>query len=153
MNTGPTSLTLVRTLRAPPARVFAAWTDAHFLAQWFGPHRTHVEAASCDPRPGGRLRIVIVEDADVRAGAGTRHEANGIFRIVEPPARLVFDWFWGAAPDRVSRVSVTFRAVAGGTELTLIHDRFADADTAARHRRGWTESLERLATTLESKGG
>lgn len=153
MSAPPTRLSLVRHLRAPPGRVFAAWTDPLFLAQWFGPHRTHVEAASCDPRPGGRLRVVIVEDADVRGGAGTRHEANGVFLVVEPPARLVFDWFWGAAPDRVSRVSVAFRAVEGGTKLSLVHDRFADAETALRHTRGWTESLDRLVATLAPLGG
>ena len=52
---------------------------------------------------------------------------------------------WASAPERESRVSVSFRAVPEGTELTLVHDRFADAGTATRHRRGRTESLERLS--------
>jgi uncharacterized protein YndB with AHSA1/START domain len=140
------SLTLVRRFAAPPEAVFAAWTDATMLARWFGPHRTHVADARVDARVGGEFRIVIVEDADVRAGAGHRHAACGRFRVIDPPHRLVFDWWWGAAPDRVSLVEVSLRKLPGGTELTLLHGSFADAATATRHVRGWTESLERLGT-------
>jgi uncharacterized protein YndB with AHSA1/START domain len=140
---GP-SLRLTRLLRAPPARVFAAWTDPALLAQWFGPHQTHVEAAEVGLHVGGGFRVVIVEDADVRAGQGSRHAACGTFREITPPSRLVLDWWWEAAPERVSRVTVTLRAVPDGTELTLQHDRFADEATASRHVRGWTESLDRL---------
>jgi len=138
------SITLVRRLKAPPARVFEAWTDPKLLGQWFGPHRTHVDQAEADVRVGGGFRIVIVEDADVRAGRGARHEACGTYRAIEPPCRLVFDWWWASTAERVSLVTVTLRPVPEGTELTLLHERFADEATATRHIRGWTESLERL---------
>jgi uncharacterized protein YndB with AHSA1/START domain len=98
-----------------------------------------VESAEADARPGGRFRVVLVEDN------GARHEVSGTYSEVEPERKLVFSWAWASAPERESRVSVSFRAVPEGTELTLVHDRFADADTATRHRRGWTESLERLS--------
>jgi hypothetical protein len=42
--------------------------------------------------------------------------------------------------------------VPEGTELTLVHDRFADPETATRHRRGWTESLERLSARFAEGG-
>lgn len=144
MNANP-SLTLVRRFDAPPAKVFAAWTEPGLLAQWFGPHGTSVAEAEVEPRVDGGFRVVIVEDTDVRAGAGSRHQANGIYRAIEAPHRLVFDWFWSATPELVSRVTVTLRALDGGTELTLLHERFTDAVSATRHRRGWTESLARLA--------
>jgi uncharacterized protein YndB with AHSA1/START domain len=133
------SLTLVRRYRASPAQVFGAWTDAEALARWWGPHHTRVETAEVDARPGGRFRTVLVE-----IESGARHEVSGRYSEVEPERRLVFSWAWSSAPERVSRVTVTLRPVPEGTELTLVHDRFADAGTATRHRRGWTESLERL---------
>jgi uncharacterized protein YndB with AHSA1/START domain len=145
-------LRLSRVLRAPPARVFAAWTEPSMLAQWFGPHQTHVEHAEVGLHIGGGFRVVIVEDADVRAGKGAQHGACGTWREIAPPERLVFDWWWEAAPERVSRVTVTLRAVSEGTELTLLHDRFADQATATRHVRGWTESLDRLVA-LAQEGG
>ncbi len=138
---GP-SLTLVRQLRAPPARVWAAWTEPALIALWFGPHHTRVEHAEADLRPGGRFRVALREDN------GERHEATGLYAEIVPPERLVFSWNWVSTPERVSRVTLRLSAVAGGTELTLVHDRFADAEAATRHTRGWTESLERLERAL-----
>ena len=40
------SLTLKRRLNAPPAKVFAAWTEPEKLAQWFGPADTVAGSAS-----------------------------------------------------------------------------------------------------------
>ena len=143
-------ITLVRRIKAPPERVFAAWTDPRLLAKWFGPHRTHVAHAQAELRIGGGFRIVIVEDADVRAGRGARHEACGTWRAIEAPHRLVFDWWWAATAERVSQVTVSLRPIPEGTELTLLHERFADEASATRHVRGWTESLERLASLIET---
>lgn len=139
-------LTLVRRLRAPPERVFRAWTDAETLATWFGPHHTRVEAAEVDARPGGRFRVVLREEN------GARHEVAGTYTEVTPGLALAFTWAWHNAPERESRVSVRLRAVPEGTELTLVHDRFADEATATRHTRGWTESLERLEAGFAGAG-
>jgi uncharacterized protein YndB with AHSA1/START domain len=133
------SLTLVRRIRATPASVFEAWTRPEILATWWGPHHTRVVEAEIDAREGGAFRVMLEEDT------GARHEVRGIYAEVEAPKRLVFSWAWTNAPERVSRVTVALRAITEGTEVTLTHDRFADDATATRHRRGWTESLERLA--------
>jgi uncharacterized protein YndB with AHSA1/START domain len=140
------SLTLVKRMKAPPARVWDAWTRPELMAQWFGPHHTRVERAEANLRPGGRFRVALREDS------GERHEVTGQYTEIEPPARLAFSWNWVSTPERVSRVTVVLRAVPEGTEVTLTHDRFADADTAKRHTRGWTESLERLVALLDGGG-
>jgi uncharacterized protein YndB with AHSA1/START domain len=133
------SVTLVRRIKAPPARVFEAWTQPEALARWFGPHHTKVESAEVDARPGGGFTVRMVEDN------GERHQVSGTYTEFDPERLLVFTWAWVSTPERESRVMVTFRPVPEGTEVTLIHDRFADAVTATNHRRGWTESFERLA--------
>ncbi len=138
MNAVTPSLTLVRRMKAPPARVWDAWIRPELMAQWFGPHHTRVEAAEADPRPGGAFRVVLREEG------GERHEVAGEYTELQPESRLVFSWAWVSTPERVSRVTVGFRPVPEGTEVTLMHDRFADEATATRHTRGWTESLERL---------
>jgi uncharacterized protein YndB with AHSA1/START domain len=132
------SLTLVKRIKAPPASVFAAWTQAEMIARWFGPHHTVVEEAHVEARQGGRFLIRLREDN------GERHGVGGTYTVFEPERRLVFTWAWLSTPERESRVTVVLRPVPDGTEVTLTHDRFADAETATRHRRGWTESLERL---------
>jgi uncharacterized protein YndB with AHSA1/START domain len=141
-------LTMVRRFGAAPAAVYAAWTRPELLALWFGPHHTRVESAEADARVGGRFRIALVEDN------GARHEVSGAYAEVEPERKLVFSWLWSdQPPERTSRVTVLLRAVPEGTELTLVHDRFADPDTATRHRRGWTESLERLSARFADGAG
>lgn len=144
MNAIAPSLTLVKRIKAPPARVWAAWTQPDLMMRWFGPHHTRAEEAEADLRPGGRFRVAL------RENTGERHEATGSYMEIEPHARLVFSWNWVSTPERVSRVTVVLRPLPDGTEVTLTHDRFADADTAKRHTRGWTESLERLLTLLEA---
>ena len=138
MNVVVPSLTLVKWMKAPPTRVWEAWTKPDVMMMWFGPHHTKAEEAEADLRLGGRFRVAI------RENTGERHEVQGQYTEIEPVTRLVFDWNWVSTPERVSRVTVVLRPIAEGTEVTLTHDRFADAETATRHRRGWTESLERL---------
>lgn len=140
------ALSMVRRFGASPSQVYAAWTQPDALARWWGPHHTRVESAEVEARVGGRFRVVLVEDN------GARHEVSGTYSEVEPGRKLVFSWAWAGAPERGSRVTVTFRPVPEGTELTLVHDRFADADTSIRHRRGWTESLEKLAANVAPGG-
>jgi uncharacterized protein YndB with AHSA1/START domain len=138
MNVVVPSLTLVKRMKAPPARVWDAWTKPEVMVRWFGPHHTQAEDAQCDLRLGGGFRIT------VRENTGETHGVQGRYTEIDPPTRLVFDWNWISMPERVSRVTVVLRPIEEGTEVTLTHDRFADAETATRHRRGWTESLERL---------
>jgi uncharacterized protein YndB with AHSA1/START domain len=138
VNVAVPSLTLVKRMKAPPALVWEAWTKPEVMMLWFGPHHTRAEKVDADLRLGGSFRITIREDT------GAMHGVQGKYTEIEPPARLVFDWNWISTPERVSRVTVVLRPIPEGTEVTLTHDRFADAETATRHRRGWTESLERL---------
>ncbi|WP_417823582.1 SRPBCC family protein [Thalassospira lucentensis] len=42
------SLTIRRRLAAPPATVFAAWTDGQKLAQWWSPHDCEMMDAHLD---------------------------------------------------------------------------------------------------------
>lgn len=146
MNEAIPSLTMVRRIKAAPAAVFEAWTRPEILARWWGPRHTMVQDAEVDARVGGRFRVTLVEDN------GARHTVSGAYAEVVPAQRLVFSWAWEATAELVSRVTVTFRAVPDGTELTLTHDRFANEGTATRHRRGWTESLERLSAWFGRAG-
>lgn len=132
------ALEIRRTLAASPERVFAAWTDASWLARWMSPvGHARVEA---DPRPGGRLRVVMVGD-------GRDIEHVGEFLEVEPPHRLSFTWSSPYTGDRPSRVIVELAATDGGTDLMLRHERLP-AGAASSHRGGWGSMLDRLAGML-----
>ena len=53
------SLTIKRRLNAPPAKVYAAWTDPQMIARWFGPAGVESVEAETDLRVGGRYHIIM----------------------------------------------------------------------------------------------
>lgn len=132
------SLTLKRRLNATPAEVYQAWTDPNLLTRWFGPENVTTLEAEIDLRIGGSYRIVM------RGDDGERHQVSGIYQEVVENERLAFSWAWVSTPERVSRVSVTFKPDGDGTILTLLHEQFFDADAAHRHEHGWTGSMVKL---------
>lgn len=138
------SLTITRTFPASPASVFAAWTQADLLKQWFCPGGDMtVPVAETDPRAGGSYRIVM-QNAD-----GGTYSPSGRYEEVTPNERLVFTWKW-ADSELVTRVTVTLRELGPNqTELTLHHEGFPESDVRDRHDEGWTGCLNRLKKFLQ----
>lgn len=141
---GKAALELRRRIAAPPARVFAAWTEAARLTQWFGPEGARVLSAETDPRPDGRFRVVFTTPD------GEQHDVSGTYLAFEPPRRLVFTWMWITMPERQSQVTILLEPDGAGTLLTLSHERFADEAARDRHGDGWSTTLDKLAALLET---
>ena len=138
-----TRLEIRRVLRADVAAVYAAWTDPQQVSQWMAPSDDFGPTeASMDVRVGGRYRIVM------RGADGETHRVGGTYEEVVPNRRLVYTWAWESTPERESRVTVEFKAAAGGTELLLVHDRFFDAAARERHGHGWQGCLARFERYL-----
>jgi len=132
------SLTLTRRLKAPPARVFRAWTDPEQLGRWWGPPGATTVLAEIDLRVGGRFRKVM------RSQDGEEHDVRGVYREVVPDRKLVFTWAWRSTPERESLVTLELAPDADGTLLTLRHEQFFDEAARDNHRRGWTAALDKL---------
>jgi uncharacterized protein YndB with AHSA1/START domain len=134
------SLTLKRRLHAPPAKVWAAWTDPEKIARWFGPAHTKDGSvrAELDVRVGGGFR------ASFNTDDGEYHQVGGVYREVVTNEKLVFSWAWHSTPERESLVTVTLKPDGAGTLLTLQHEQFFDQAAADGHKNGWTGSLDRL---------
>jgi uncharacterized protein YndB with AHSA1/START domain len=132
------SLTLKRRFKAPPAKVFAAWTDPEKVKHWMGPGRVFVEHAESDSRVGGRYRW------QMKSPEGGEHDVSGIFREFVANEKLVFTWAWKTTPERESLVTVLFQPDGDGTLLTLTHEQFADEETRDGHKNGWTGALDKL---------
>ena len=146
MNTRTSSLTLVRRIKAPPARVYDAWTRPDQMARWWGPDAGPVLIAEADVRQGGRFRVVF-EMLD-----GERRDCSGVYREVEPDQRPVFTWQWAEAPDRRSLVTVEMSAVPEGTELVLTHADLQGEAARESHLAGWRGSMDKLEAFLASAG-
>jgi uncharacterized protein YndB with AHSA1/START domain len=136
------SLTIVRRIKAPPARVYDAFTRPEIIAKWWGPDAGPVLQVEVDVRVGGRFRIIF-QTLD-----GERHESIGTYRVVEPGRRLVWDTAWVAFPERESLVTLDFVAIPEGTELTVHHAQLHDEEVRDAHAAGWAGMLDKLPTLL-----
>ena len=137
-------LQIKRLIRAPIARVFAAWTTPADVARWIGPGPWHVPIAEIDLRPGGEYRFQMVHE-------GHQVDVFGAYREVQAPSRLVYTWNTRGALLKDSGetvVTVVFVEVDGATEVQLTQEKFNDARTCADHRDGWKICLTNLKQFL-----
>jgi uncharacterized protein YndB with AHSA1/START domain len=137
------SITIVRTIGAPVAEVFAAWTDPALLQRWLAPGPCECVEATADARPGGRYRLVVADPS------GGRHVTSGEYRKVIPEQRLVQTWVLEGVDPDVDRyptlLTVDFRAVGPrSTELTLRHDQLLTIEDREGNREGWRLCLDKL---------
>lgn len=140
----PGELTLTRTLNAPRALVFKAWTDPKHLAKWWGPNGFTNPVCEIDPRPGGALLIHM-------RGFGLTHEMKGTFVEVVVPERLAFTSILendtGESFLEVLN-TVTFAERDGKTLLTVnarvIKAGPGSAEPLEGMHEGWNQTLDRL---------
>jgi uncharacterized protein YndB with AHSA1/START domain len=138
-------LRLERRFAAPPALVFAAWTEPRHLRRWSAPHGFAI------PEAGGELKVGGGWHATMRSGDGEEHRLVGTYREIVPPERLVFTHAWldadgYAGPETL--VTVTFEAVDGGTLMRFEQSGFASEWARDGHGGGWSECFERLDAYL-----
>jgi uncharacterized protein YndB with AHSA1/START domain len=136
-----TSLRIQRSYPVAPEKVWRAWTDAEALKRWWGAQP--VAAVELDVRAGGRYRICF-------GGAdGNANECAGVYKEVVPNRRLVFTWHWPrTTPERVSLITIEFRAAGTGTELDFRHEQFFDEQARDNHNRGWNAAFANLDKLL-----
>jgi uncharacterized protein YndB with AHSA1/START domain len=135
------SLTVKRRLKAPPAKVFAAWTDPEKIMRWMGPGEIVAQRVDAAPPGGGR------DPHEMRKPSGEAHNVGGVYREIIPNEKLVFTWSWDPAPGdepRESLVTVLLKPDDGGTLLTVIHERLPDEEARAGHEGGWNGALDKL---------
>lgn len=137
-------LTLTRTLNAPRERVWRAWTDAEQMKKWFSPPGFTTPHADVDLRIGGAYRIVM------RAPDGVDNVAVGMFRVIEPPARLAYTWNWEDPASNVgdTLVTIELRDAGARTELVLIHERLPGKEAVDLHADGWVGCISSLESHL-----
>ena len=148
--TAPTSaLKLKRSIKAPIARVFAAWTTPKDMLQWFGPGPWKVTAAKLELRPGGSWRVCFHSDAENRDV-----EIYGVYREVRPNTRLVFTWNSDNPQMNFGEtlVTVDLTEASGATEVCVTHEGFPGEAIQERHSLGWQNCCDNLENLLAKSG-
>jgi uncharacterized protein YndB with AHSA1/START domain len=150
-------LVITRTIAAPRADVFRAWTDPALLRQWFAPLPYTTPVAELDVRPGGASVIVM------RGPDGTEFPNRGVYLEVVENERLVFTDAYSAAWEPSEKpfmtVVVTFEE-AGGEEAgrrtlytaRVLHWTVADREAHEKmgFHEGWKQCTDQLATLVEN---
>ena len=135
------SLEIVRRIKAPRDRVYAAWTDPAQWRQWFGPESVQTHALVAEVKVGGTYRW------DLTNAEGERMTVFGEYRELQPGKKIVFTWQWDddeVWKDHTSVVTVVISDRDGDTELRLTHEMLPSEPSRDRHTEGWNSVLDRL---------
>ncbi len=139
------TIRLHRIIRAEPAKVFRAFTEAAAMAKWNAPHGFTCTIEHLDARAGGAFRM-----AFTNFSSGKSHSFGGVYRELVPGERLVYsDRFDDPSLPGEMITTVTLRPVIGGTELNLEQAGVPAAIPAEMCYLGWQESLGQLAQLVE----
>jgi uncharacterized protein YndB with AHSA1/START domain len=136
---------LHRVLRAPPERVFRAFTDADAMCKWLPPHGFIGKMHSLDLRVGGTYRMSFTNFS----GGGT-HSFGGRYLEIVPNEKLVYtDAFDDPNLPGTMTTTILFKAVAVGTDLSVVQEGIPDAIPVEMCYLGWQESLVLLGHVVE----
>ena len=135
-------ISVKRRLKAPPERVFEAWTRPELMARWLFPGADWSVQVTADVRVGGRYELVM-RDAD-----GVQHVQFGDYREIVPVSRLVFTWNCPELEVVESVVTVELVDSDGHTDLSLTHRLPPDPKVRKGHEEGWEGCLGNLAIFL-----
>ncbi len=136
------SMEMTRIFTAPPERVYAAWIDPALIRRWMSGGGYVASEVELDARVGGAYRIVVENSKE-------RHITTGEYRSLDVGRRVVMTWNYEGPQTEFtgseSIVTVTFRAVDGGTEMTLIHSRLANETIKSGYLDGWKGCMDGIA--------
>ena len=140
-------LTTSRVVAAPPQRVYEAFVDPDELAEWMHPPGARCEVHQFEAEVGGTYRITMrgeTPDGDEYAHTygGTFEELVPGERIVQTESPEVDDP--GTAEEMT--VTITFDAVADGTEVTVVME--VPAEWPEDGIAGWEAALGNLAALV-----
>lgn len=136
------TLRITRRFKAPRERVFAAFTSAEAVSQWFGPVPDEIAECENDFRVGGRYRF------KVNCSGEEPSIAIGVYREITPPSKIVYTWKWENDEDWAnveSLVTFEFKAVGDETEMHFTHTGFPSDESRKNHTHGWEASFKKLA--------
>lgn len=146
--TADRTMTLERVVKAPPARVWAAWSDPEVLPLWWGPDGFTCRTYRIDLRKGGEWVF------DMIGPDGTVYPNRHHYTRYDPKARIDYALYNSETGHKHADVTVTFEETDGGTRVTLsmlfssVEEHRNAADFGA-YEAGM-ETLGKLAAAVEN---
>ena len=135
-------LQVKKIIKAKRQVVFDAWTQSELMKQWYAPGAMKTPSAGSDLIIGGKYFVEMKGDMN---GEPVNPTASGTYKKIIPNELISFTWGWEGDPSPETLVTVEFKDVGGGTEVTLTHERFVNNESRDKHQHGWMGCLENLA--------
>ncbi len=136
---------LHRVLRTTPEKLYRAFLEPEALAKWLPPHGFTCTVHALDARVGGRFRMSFRN-----FGSGHAHSFGGEYLELVPHERIRYtDRFDDPNLPGVLEVTLTMKAVTGGTELRVAQAGIPEMIPLEMCYLGWQESLAQLAWLVE----
>lgn len=147
-----------REIAASPERVYAAFTQADLLKQWYAPEGWELPRCTIDPRVGGLFHYNM-------KGDGMDVWGRSIILRIEPNRLLEYtDSFSNEAGDiidpasigmaadypREALVRVEIEPTASGSQVTVSHGVTPEMDEYDSMQTAWGQMLDRLNSLLTS---
>jgi len=131
------TLSFSQMVKAPPAEVYRAFTNATALREWL------CNIATVAPRAGGRLYL----------WWNSGYYTSGEFITAEPHEKIAFTWH-GRGEPAPTKVQITFTAKDGSTHVAIEHVGIGTGKEWSKSileiEKGWEKGLENLASVLET---
>lgn len=139
------AVTLHRVLKAPVSGVFKAFSNADAKATWLPPFGFICHVHSFDFKVGGTYKMSFTNFTNDQ-----KHSWTGSFTTIKTNELLVYkDKFDDVNLPGEMTVTISFKEVLCGTELSIKQEGIPDMIPAEMCYLGWQESLIKLAQLVE----
>ena len=136
---------LHRVLRAPPERVYRAFLSPDAMAKWIPPNGFTATVHHMEPKVGGTFRMSFTNFTTQQS-----HSFSGEYiELVENQLIRYTDKFDDPNLHGVIHVTVSLKAVSGGTDLSIVQEGIPEVIPVEMCYLGWQESLVLLAKLVE----
>lgn len=136
---------LHRVLRAPPEKLYRAFTEAEALAKWLPPYGFTCTVHQLDAVVGGTFRMSFRNFS-----TGHAHAFGGEYLELVPHQRLRYtDRFDDPNLPGLIEVTVSLEPVSCGTALSVEQTGIPELIPLEMCYLGWQESLAQLAALVE----
>ncbi|MEQ1814348.1 MAG: SRPBCC family protein [Candidatus Nitrotoga sp.] len=136
---------LHRVLKAPPERVYRAFTTPEAMAKWIPPHGFTCTVHHMEPKVGGTFKMSFTNFTTQYS-----HSFGGEYLELIPDERLRYtDKFDDPNLPGVMQVTVSLKPVSCGTDLSVVQEGIPDVIPVEMCYLGWQESLAQLAMLVE----
>ena len=139
------TVSLHRVLKAPPEKVFRAFTEVTAIASWLPPYGFLCTVHEYSPKVGGAYKMSFQN-----FGTGHSHSFGGNYLEIKPNEFLKYtDKFDDPNLPGEMITTVWLKQTIAGTDIKITQEGIPAAIPVEMCYLGWQESLEKLAKLVE----